>query len=77
MIIAIVLSIIVLFMCVVGSLILAVLGIRNQQVFRYRTGLLRSDYAAYLRLPSSDEMCFRFWRPLSSFLEIKDLEEGL
>ena len=54
-----------------GALCLvAVLFIRRiWQVHKFRIGLLRSDFGTYLRLAPYDTMVFRFWRPLSSFIE--------
>ena len=42
---------------------------RIWRAYRLRIGVMRDDLDAYFRLPSLGVMVFKFWRPLSSFVE--------
>ena len=42
---------------------------RIWRAYRLRIGVMRDDLDAYFRLPSLGVMVFKFWRPLSSFVD--------
>ena len=42
---------------------------RVWKAYRLRIGIMKDDLDLYYRLPSLGVMVFRFWRPLSSFVE--------
>ena len=42
---------------------------RMWKAHQLRIGIMKEDLDTYARLPSYAEMVFKFWRPLSSFVE--------
>ena len=42
---------------------------RMSKAHRLRIGIMKDDLDMYARLPSYGKMVFKFWRPLSSFIE--------
>lgn len=42
---------------------------RVWRAYRLRVGIMKDDLDMYFRLPSLGVMVFKFWRPLSSFVE--------
>jgi len=42
---------------------------RTWKAYRLRIGIMKDDLDLYFRLPSLGVMVFKFWRPLSSFVE--------
>jgi hypothetical protein len=42
---------------------------RTWKAYRLRIGIMKDDLDLYFRLPSLSLMVFKFWRPLSSFVE--------
>jgi len=42
---------------------------RTWKAYRLRIGIMKDDIDLYFRLPSLGVMVFKFWRPLSSFVE--------
>jgi hypothetical protein len=51
---------------------------RMWKAHQLRIGIMKDDLDAYARLPSYAEMVFKFWRPLSSFVEesLEDTPRG-
>jgi hypothetical protein len=39
------------------------------EAHKLRIGIMKEDLDVYMRLPSYSEMVFKFWRPLSWFVE--------
>ena len=42
---------------------------RTWKAYRLRVAIMKDDLDMYFRLPSLGAMVFKFWRPLSSFVE--------
>ena len=42
---------------------------RTWKAYKLRVGMMKDDLDVYFRLPSLGVMVFKFWRPLSSFVE--------
>ncbi len=42
---------------------------RMWEAHKLRIGIMKEDLDVYMRLPSYSEMVFKFWRPLSWFVE--------
>lgn len=42
---------------------------RTWTAYRLRIAIMKDDFDLYARLPSLGEMVFKFWRPLSSFVD--------
>jgi len=42
---------------------------RTWKAYSLRTSIMRDDLDLYFRLPSLGKMVFKFWKPLSSFVE--------
>ena len=42
---------------------------RTWKAYRLRVGMMKDDLDVYFRLPPLGVMVFKFWKPLSSFIE--------
>ena len=54
---------------VVWCLVVLFFMYRMWKAHELRIGIMKDDLDTYMRLPSYGEMVFKFWRPLSSFIE--------
>lgn len=54
---------------VVWCLVVLFFMYRMRKAHELRIGIMKDDLDTYMRLPSYGEMVFKFWRPLSSFIE--------
>ena len=59
---------------IVLCLVVLFLMYRMWKAHELRIGIMKDDLDTYMRLPSHGEMVFKFWRPLSSFIQ-ESLEE--
>ena len=53
----------------VWCLVVLLFVYRMWKAHELRIGIMKDELDTYMRLPSYGEMVFKFWRPLSSFIE--------
>ena len=53
----------------VWCLVVLLFVYRMWKAHELRIGIMKDELDTYMRLPSYGQMVFKFWRPLSSFIE--------